>query len=62
MQDFHLAADAAFGLGVLSALTAVYYTFRDKGAPSSGSVDIKAVALEPQVGPGYAGLNMEVNW
>jgi tetratricopeptide (TPR) repeat protein len=59
---FAIAADAAFGLGALSALTAIYYTFRDKGAPSSGSVDIKAVALEPQVGPGYAGLNMEMSW
>ena len=59
---FAIAADSAFVLGALSALTAVYYTFRDKGAPSTGTVDVKAVAFEPRLGAGYAGLDLAVRW
>ena len=46
----------------ITALTAVYYTFRDKGAPSTALIDVRALALQPQIGPGYAGLGMEVQW
>jgi hypothetical protein len=56
------AADAAFAIGAITALTAVYYTFRDKGAPSAATIDVRAVALTPEIGPGYAGLGMEVHW
>jgi hypothetical protein len=59
---FAISADAAFAVSGLVALTAIYYTFRDKGAPSTGQIDVRAIALEPQIGPGYAGLGMEVNW
>ena len=34
-------------LGGITALTAVYYTFRDKGAPSTGLIDVRALALQP---------------
>ncbi len=59
---YAIAADAAFGLSAITALTAVYYTFRDKGLPSAATIDVRAVALTPEIGPGYAGLGMEVHW
>ena len=59
---FAISADAAFAVSGLVALTAIYYTFREKGAPSTGQIDVRAIALEPVIGPGYAGLGMEVHW
>ena len=59
---FAIAADAAFVVAGVTALTAIYYTFRDKGAPSTGLIDVRALALQPQIGPGYAGLGMGVSW
>jgi hypothetical protein len=50
------AADGGFAVGGVFLLTAVYYTFRDKGAPSTGLIDVRALALSPEVGPNYAGL------
>jgi len=61
-KAFAIAADAAFVIGALTALTGIYYTFRDKGAPSTGIVDIRSVALRPEVGKTYAGVEMEVSW
>lgn len=55
-------ADGAFVLGGVTALTAIYYTFRDKGLPSTAILDVGAVGFSPQVGPTYAGLGMEVSW
>jgi hypothetical protein len=57
-----IAADASFAAAAISALTAVYFTFRDKGTPSTGSVDMRSLALRPEIGPGYAGLGMGVSW
>jgi PEGA domain len=59
---FAIGADAAFALGGITALTAIYYAFREKGAPSTGLIDVRALALRPEVGPGYAGLGMGVSW
>lgn len=59
---FAIAADATFVIAGITALTAVYYTFRDKGAPSTALIDVRALALTPQIGPGYAGLGMEARW
>lgn len=59
---FAIAADATFVIAGITALTAVYYTFRDKGAPSTALIDVRALALQPQIGPGYAGLGMEAHW
>jgi hypothetical protein len=59
---FAIAADATFAIAGITALTAIYYTFRDKGAPSTGLIDVRALALRPEVGPGYAGLGMGVSW
>jgi hypothetical protein len=59
---FAIAADATYVIAGITALTAIYYTFRDKGAPSTGLIDVRALALQPQIGPGYAGLGMGVSW
>lgn len=59
---FAIGADATFAIAGITALTAVYYTFRDKGAPSKGTIDVRSLALAPEIGPGYAGLGMGVNW
>jgi tetratricopeptide (TPR) repeat protein len=72
---YSIAADAALGIGTISLGLAVYYTFRDKGADSTGTSDVRAltagtprrerrkmIAWEPQVAPGYAGLGLEVRW
>jgi hypothetical protein len=59
---FAIAADAAFVVAGVTALTAIYYTFRDKGPPSTALIDVRALALQPQIGPGYAGLGMGMSW
>jgi hypothetical protein len=59
---YAIAADGAFAVAGITALLGVYYTFREKGAPSTGLVDVRALALRPEVGPGYAGLGMGVSW
>jgi len=55
---FSWAANAAYGLGGISFLTAVYYTFRDKGKPSTGRIDVRAMAVRPYVTPTVAGLGI----
>lgn len=55
-------ADVAYGLAGITLLTAVYYTFRDKGPASKGALDVRALSLEPHIAPGYAGVGMEVSW
>lgn len=59
---FAIAADATFVIAGITALTAVYYTFRDKGAPSTALIEVNSIALQPQIGLDYAGLGMEVHW
>ncbi|MEZ4362081.1 MAG: PEGA domain-containing protein [Kofleriaceae bacterium] len=59
---YAIAADGMYVVAGVTALTAVYYTFRDKGAPSTALIDVRALALTPQLGPNYAGLDMEVRW
>ena len=59
---YAIAADGAFALSIITGLTAVYYTFREKGPPSTALIDVNSVAVQPQIGPGYAGLGMEVRW
>jgi len=59
---YSIGANAAFGVAGLLGLAAVYYTFRDKGAPSIGQIDVRALALTPSIGPNYAGLSMEMPW
>lgn len=59
---FAIGADAAYALAGITALTAVYYTFRTKGQPSTGSLDVRALAINPTITPSYAGMNLEVTW
>ncbi len=59
---FAIGADAAYALSGVLGLAAIYYTFRDKGAPSTATLDVRALALTPAIGPEYAGLNMEMSW
>ena len=61
-KTYAIAADAAYAAAGITALLSLYYTFRDKGAPSTGVVDVRALALRPEVGPGYAGIGMGVSW
>jgi hypothetical protein len=57
-----IGANAAYGLAGIVGLAAVYYTFRDKGAPSTATLDVRALALTPVIGPEYSGLSMELSW
>jgi hypothetical protein len=59
---YSIGADAAFALAGVSAITAIYYTFREKGPPTRAQIDARALALQPEVGAHYAGLGMEVHW
>ena len=59
---FAIAADATFVIAGITALTAVYYTFRDKGAPSTALIEVNSIALTPQISSEYAGIGMEVHW
>ncbi len=59
---YAIAADGMYVVAGVTVLTAVYYTFRDKGAPSTALIDVRALALTPQIGPQYAGANLEVRW
>ena len=59
---YAIAADSLFALSVVTGLTAIYYTFREKGPPSTAIIDVNAMSIVPQVGPTYAGMGMEVRW
>jgi hypothetical protein len=59
---YAIAADGAFAVAGIALVTAVIYTFRDKGPPSRASIDVRALALQPQIGPTYAGVGWEARW
>jgi hypothetical protein len=59
---YAIAADGAFAISAIAAATAIYYTLRDKGPPSTALIDAKSIAVLPEVGSQYAGLGMEVHW
>jgi hypothetical protein len=60
---YAIAADGCMAISGITLLTAVYYTFRDKGPPSTALIDAKsAVAVRPEITPQYAGVGMEVHW
>ncbi len=59
---YAVSADAGYTIGAISLLSALYYTFREKGPASSASIDIRALALQPRIDAHYAGLGMEVHW
>ncbi len=57
-KTYALAADVSYAVGGATFLLAVYYSFRDKGFPSTGSQDIRAITFAPQLGPDYAGIGL----
>ncbi|MGE5183003.1 MAG: PEGA domain-containing protein [Acidobacteriota bacterium] len=59
---YSIAADAGYGIAGIALLTAIYKTFKETGAPSQASIDIKALALRPEVSSQYAGAGLEVHW
>jgi len=59
---YAITADSAFAIAGITAITAIYYTFREKGAPTTALIDISAVAIRPELSPSYAGMGMEVHW
>ena len=59
---FAIGADAAYTLGAATFVAAIYYTFRDKGRPSTASTDVSSIAITPTIGPDYAGFGAEVRW
>ena len=59
---YAMGADAAYGVAGIIGLAAIYYTFRDKGPSSSATIDVRSLALMPDLGPDHAGLAMEMSW
>jgi hypothetical protein len=59
---YAISADACFALTAVTAITAIYYTFRDKGPPTRAQIDARTLAIQPEIGTTYAGLGMEVHW
>jgi hypothetical protein len=57
-KTIRYGAYGGWGLAGVIGLSAIYYTFRDKGRPSTGAIDVKAIALEPVLGSGFAGLSV----
>jgi hypothetical protein len=55
---YAIAADGCFAIAGVTLLTAVYYTLRDKGPETRASIDVHALALQPQLGPTFAGLGL----
>ncbi len=57
-KTYATAANVSYALGGASFVLATYYLFRDKGKPSTGSSDIRAISFEPQVSPNYSGVGI----
>ncbi|HEY4179853.1 MAG TPA: PEGA domain-containing protein [Kofleriaceae bacterium] len=55
-------ADAAFAISAITLGTALYYTFREKGDPSTALIEVNSIALTPQIGSQYAGMGAEVHF
>jgi hypothetical protein len=59
---FAIAADASFALAAITGLTAIVYTFRDKGDSSRALIDVRTIAIQPQLAPHFGGVAMGVSW
>ena len=58
-EDAKACTYAAYGfwtLGGLTFATGIYYLFRDKGPPSSGTIESRDLSFGPLLGPDRAGL------
>ncbi len=52
-------AIAGWGAAGISAAVATYYTFRDKGEPSTGQTETRAIKVKPLVGVNFGGLGVD---
>jgi hypothetical protein len=59
---FAISADAAYGVAGLVFLGAVYKTFHHTGPDSTASVDVRSIAIVPEVGSHFAGIGMTGSW
>ena len=59
---YAIGANVGYALGGLTFITAVYYTFRDKGPASTGTAEVQTLSVQPRMSPTYAGMGLEVNW
>ena len=57
-KTYATAANVSYALGGASFALAVYYALRDKGKPSTGSSDIRAISFDTQVSPTYSGVGI----
>jgi hypothetical protein len=57
-KAYTVASGALYGIGATTFVLAVYYTFRDKGRPSTGSSDIRAISFEPTITPTSTGFGL----
>ncbi len=57
-KSYSAASAALYGIGATTFALAIYYSVREKGRPSTGSSDIRAISFEPTVTPDSAGLGL----
>ncbi len=57
-KTYATAANVSYALGGASFALAIYYALRDKGKPSTGSRDIRAISFDTQVTPNYSGVGI----
>jgi hypothetical protein len=53
---------ASYGVAGLSFLTGVWYLIRDKGPPSTATIDSRDLSWAPAIGPGYTGVSAQMSW
>jgi hypothetical protein len=53
---------AAYGVGGLAFLTGCWYLIRDKGPPSTATLDSRDLSWAPAIGPGYTGVAASMSW
>jgi hypothetical protein len=53
---------AAYGIAGISFLTGCWYLIRDKGPPSTATLDSRDLSWAPAVGPGYTGVSASMSW
>jgi len=59
---FTYGSYGAYGLAGLSFVTGCWYLIRDKGPPSSATIDSRDMSFAPAVGPGYTGVAASMTW
>jgi len=52
-----VTAGVVWALGAFSLGRGIYFLMRDKGPPSTGTIEAREMAWQPVIGPGYAGFS-----